>query len=146
MFTSRVVTSFQRTTKVCPHQLVSRHLCSSSVELGFINMVIRLEDETQFTLKARSEQTLLEALDASDLSDVWDGGACGGLCQCSTCRVILSPSSFAKLAVMQAEEEDMLESSAAQEEESDGQNEYLQGARLACQIKLHSGPQTTLIC
>ncbi len=35
---------------------------------------------------ATAGQTVMEALAAADLSDVWPGGACGGIAQCSTCR------------------------------------------------------------
>lgn len=33
-------------------------------------------------------QTMLEAMNDSDMTDVWEGGACGGACACSTCRYV----------------------------------------------------------
>jgi len=135
------------TTRVSSRNHLHRRLASSSSSKDTtITIITRLEDDTEYRLQAHTGQTLLEALDASDLSDVWEGGQCGGLCQCSTCRCIISPNWHDLLEDNQDtaqtfEETDMLESAAEQEEaQVDGSSEeFLTNARLSCQIELHAG-------
>ena len=53
-----------------------------------LHVCIRFPDDTEKTVEGVNPgETLLHALEAADLSDVWPGGACGGSCSCSTCRV-----------------------------------------------------------
>ena len=86
--------------------------------------------------------TLLEALEGSDLSDVWEGGACGGACNCSTCRVVVVTTP-APLAPREDDELDMLDSAAmaaqrlADDDNVNVADEFLaESSRLACQIVL----------
>ena len=76
-----------------------------------------MPDDSEFTTTAYCGETLLQALERADISDVWEGalrsrcqlrrgtvgsdslaargctgGACGGACSCSTCKVIMEPS------------------------------------------------------
>ena len=56
-----------------------------------LHVCIRFPDDTEKTVEGVNPgETLLHALEAADLSDVWPGGACGGSCSCSTCRVRIS--------------------------------------------------------
>ena len=56
-----------------------------------LHVCIRFPDDTEKTVEGVNPgETLLQALEAADLSDVWPGGACGGSCSCSTCRVRIS--------------------------------------------------------
>jgi hypothetical protein len=47
-----------------------------------VSIRIHLSDDTFKTVEhpADAHATLMEALISSDISDVWDGGACGGAC------------------------------------------------------------------
>lgn len=59
---------------------------------GKVTLVVRLEDDTEQLVVGSPSETLLEVLERSDLSDIWEGGACGGASSCSTCRVVLEPA------------------------------------------------------
>ena len=107
-----------------------------------IGVTVLLPEDAVLAARVEVGTTLLAALEASDLSDVWEGGACGGACNCSTCRVIVETAP-APLADRTDDEEDMLDSAtaAAQRQAGDGADEdaiaeeYLQGrSRLACQL------------
>jgi ferredoxin-2, mitochondrial len=100
-----------------------------------------------YEMRAAVGSTLLQALELSDLSDVWEGGACGGACSCSTCRVVVvaEPS---PLPPREEDEEDMLDSAAtAAQRLAEGSDEPIdddqiaadflgESSRLACQIVL----------
>eukprot|EP00656_Telonema_subtile_P017223 TRINITY_DN19204_c0_g1_i1.p1 TRINITY_DN19204_c0_g1~~TRINITY_DN19204_c0_g1_i1.p1 ORF type:complete len:147 (+),score=38.76 TRINITY_DN19204_c0_g1_i1:205-645(+) len=111
---------------VAPAHRLVRHI--RQITIG-----VTLEDDTVMQIQANPGETLLQALDDADMSDVWSGGACGGACSCSTCRVLIEEPWLSVLPEQQDDELDMLESAAAQEEE---QEDFLQNARLCCQIKV----------
>ena len=73
-----------------------------------INISVRLPEDAVLHTRAKVGSTLLSALEASDLSDVWPGGACGGACNCSTCRVVINVAPIT-LAAREDDELDMLE-------------------------------------
>ena len=81
----------------------------------------------------------MEALEAADLNDVWPGGACGGSCACSTCRVVILHSPTA-LPPRSDDELDMLDvaaGAAAHQSGDDAAESYLaDNSRLACQIRI----------
>lgn len=86
--------------------------------------------------RAEVGTTLLAALEASDLNDVWEGGACGGACNCSTCRVVVR-SAPAPLAPREEDELDMLDDAALQADSLEAAETYLSDeSRLACQLTL----------
>lgn len=89
-------------------------------------------------MRADVGSTLLAALEAADLNDVWEGGACGGACNCSTCRVVVhtAPS---PLAEREEDELDMLDTAALQADDRELAMSYLDDAsRLACQLTLRA--------
>merc|ERR1712216_108965 len=75
-----------------------------------ITLTVTLDDDTELSVSCKTGQTLLEAMDQADVTDVWEGGACGGSCSCSTCRVVFSEEWMARLPAPDYDEEDMLES------------------------------------
>jgi ferredoxin len=113
-----------------------------TVHASTIGLVVHLPEDATLTPRAEVGSTLLEALEASDLSDLWEGGACGGACSCSTCRVIVvhAPS---PLPPRDEDEEDMLDGAAAAakhlDESADTDTTFLSAtSRLACQIVLRA--------
>ena len=114
----------------------------ASIDAPTIGVTVHLPEDAVLEARAEVGATLLDALEASDLSDVWEGGACGGACSCSTCRVIVEVMP-AQLGERADDEEDMLDSAvaAAQRQAGDGADvdaiaeEYLrERSRLACQL------------
>ena len=65
-------------------------------------------------------------LQASKECHAPEGDACGGVCACSTCHVIVAAEWFAKLAPASEDEEDMLDLAAG----------VTRTSRLSCQIVL----------
>ena len=63
---------------------------------------------------------------ASKLVEAPEGDACGGVCACSTCHVIVAPEWFGKLPSASGDEEDMLDLAAG----------VARTSRLSCQILL----------
>lgn len=49
-----------------------------------VNASVVLADDTEQAVSASPGLSLLDAM--SDMTDQWQGGACGGLGACSTCR------------------------------------------------------------
>jgi 2Fe-2S ferredoxin len=100
-----------------------------------INITVRLPEDAVLETTAVVGETLLAALEAADLSDVWEGGACAGACNCSTCRCIISDPP-APLPPKSEEEEDMLDTAATAAARLGGEAEaYLaESSRLACQL------------
>ena len=54
-----------------------------------IALTVRLPEDAVMEMHGRAGQSLMEVLESGDLSDVWPGGACGGACNCSTCRILI---------------------------------------------------------
>eukprot|EP00746_Dinoflagellata_sp_MGD_P018343 gnl/MRDRNA2_/MRDRNA2_142533_c0_seq1.p1 gnl/MRDRNA2_/MRDRNA2_142533_c0~~gnl/MRDRNA2_/MRDRNA2_142533_c0_seq1.p1 ORF type:complete len:195 (+),score=28.19 gnl/MRDRNA2_/MRDRNA2_142533_c0_seq1:76-660(+) len=103
---------------------------------GAVRIVVNLPDDAVLALYAEEDQTLLEALHAGDLSDIWEGGFCGGCCGCSTCRVVVHDDWWSKLEQRSDPELDMLESA---NDQASAKGEGLEGmdrSRLSCQIDL----------
>ena len=105
-------------------------------------VTLMLPEDAALEVHATPGSTLLDALEAADLSDVWDTrGACGGACQCSTCRVVVV-SAPAPLPPRSEDEDDMLDtaaSAAARQPDADPDvaDAYLdEASRLACQLEL----------
>ena len=105
-----------------------------------VGLTVRLPEDAELEMRGAVGGTLMDALLDADLSDVWEGGACGGACQCSTCRVVVSfaPS---PLPPREEEEEDMLDTAATAAARQGGDasiaDEFLADAsRLACQVVL----------
>jgi ferredoxin len=130
---------------------------SSSSSSSSVSFTVELEDDTVQRLAVPAGTTLLEALDSADFSDQWEGGACGGGCACSTCRVVVVGAPWrALLPAPEDDERDILEdgadqaaAAARQEAASAGLGgeegraagaaaaaAYLDGARLSCQLEL----------
>ena len=107
-----------------------------------ITITLMLPEDAELTVRAQVGSTLLEALEAADLSDVWDTrGACGGACQCSTCRIVVV-SAPSPLPPRSEDEEDMLDTAvmaASRQPDADAEAAvaYLdENSRLACQLSL----------
>ena len=119
---------------------------------GSIGVTINLPEDAVLHARAGVGRTLMEVLEVSDLSDTWIGGACGGACNCSTCRVIVE-SGLALLPEREDDELDMLDTAAmaaqrTQQLDDAGVEQYLMpNSRLACQLVLqpeHDGLEVTL--
>lgn len=113
-----------------------------------LSIRVHLPEDTVINVRARVGSTLMEALLRADLSDVWPGGACGGACACSTCRVVVNVAPR-PLAARGDDELDMLEVAAtatgrirlaagtAMESSPIEENPFLAlNSRLSCQIEL----------
>ena len=103
---------------------------------GPITLTVKLPEDAVLTLSAEVGQSIMESLEAADLSDVWPGGACGGACNCSTCRIVVIDAPCPPLARSE-EEEDMLDTAATAHAKMVG-NTVLESfladdSRLACQ-------------
>lgn len=139
-----------------PH-IPQRQLCKFSSTRALHVRVVLADDTELKPLVAQPGETLMEVLSRADVSDVWsDAGACGGACSCSTCRVVIDPAW--RHAVHSAmpppadDELDMLEVAAREysragekpwetdtverKEREESEEEFLDGARLSCQISL----------
>jgi 2Fe-2S ferredoxin len=109
-----------------------------------VEITVLLPEEAVLRTQAVVGATLLEALGAADLSDVWEGGACGGMCACSTCRVVVQTAPT-PLPDRGEDEEDMLDTAAtaaAVQEGGDASagDAYLnESSRLACQLVVRPG-------
>ena len=124
---------------------VTRRFHAHSQHRSAVTLSVALDDDTEQELQVQPGTTLLEAIDASDFSDVWEGGACGGSCACSTCRVIVHEDWREKLAAPNDDELDLLDDGAAQAAKASGamaaeralvEATYTEGARLSCQVVL----------
>ena len=107
--------------------------------VGSISVTLIMPDDTQIVFSASRKDTLLEAVRKTDVSDVWDGGACGGACNCTTCCLVPVGSSLKALeesSPMQEDEEDILDSAKGQADQKGEDSEFLASARLSCQIAL----------
>ena len=105
-----------------------------------IALTVHLPDDAVLQTRVPVGATLLTALEGADLSDVWEGGACGGGCSCSTCRVVVTAAP-APLPPRGDDEADMLDVAAAAAAKLSGDDAaadaYLsEASRLACQITL----------
>ena len=107
-----------------------------------VNISLELPEDAIAEVSAKSGSTLMDALAAADLSDVYDmRGACGGACQCSTCRVVIVAAP-APLPPRGEQEEDMLDTAATAasrqpDADEDAAAAYLdENSRLACQLVL----------
>lgn len=107
-------------------------------------ITLMLPEDAALEVRAPVGSTLLDALEAADLSDVWDTrGACGGMCSCSTCRVIIV-SAPTPLPPRSDDEEDMLDTAAtaaARQPDADlaaAQAYQDEASRLACQLELRA--------
>jgi ferredoxin len=110
-----------------------------------IRLTVRLPEDAVLETTGQVGESLMGALEAADLSDVWPGGACGGMCACSTCRVVVLHAPQPP-PPREEEEEDMLDvaaTAAAKLADADEDanaallDQYLDGAsRLACQWEL----------
>ncbi|OIR58863.1 MAG: 2Fe-2S ferredoxin [Amphiamblys sp. WSBS2006] len=69
----------------------------------------------------RSGETLLSALQRNN---IFIEGACGGVCACATCHVVIDRKTFGRLQPASEREEDMLENAYGR----------TQTSRLACQV------------
>ena len=108
-----------------------------------VSIAVNLPEDAVLHTQAAVGSTLMEALEAADLSDVWIGGACGGLCQCSTCRVIVETVA-APFPEREEEEEDMLDTAVTaalrsndldkQAAEQMEESYLMPSSRLACQL------------
>ena len=106
--------------------------------LSTVGITVRLPEDAVMETRAAVGMTLLEALEAADLNDIWEGGACGGACNCSTCRVVVHAAP-APLAAREEDELDMLDSAALQADSLAAAETYLSdGSRLACQLTLRA--------
>lgn len=124
---------------------VTCRVSAVSQQRSVVTVSVALDDDTEQELLVQPGTTLLEAIDASDFSDVWEGGACGGSCACSTCRVIVDEAWGGKLAAPDDDELDLLDDGAAQAAKASGAAAaeraqvaaaYTEGARLSCQIEI----------
>ena len=104
-----------------------------------VDATVVLADDTEQVVSASPGLSLLDAM--SDMSDVWQGGACGGIGACSTCRVIVEKAWASKLPEADDAELDMLDAAAVQDQGKEGEmsEEELGRARLACQVRSRPG-------
>ena len=122
-----------------PARLPARRLASSAPHpTTLLHIAFEDDVEQSHTTAVAPRKTLLAALLEADISDVWEGGACGGSCMCSTCRVVLTPEVLAALPAMDYDEEDMLSTAALQEHDGDAaaQEQYIETSRLSCQLQM----------
>ena len=111
-----------------------------SFEPQRLALTVVLEDDTEQHVGADSGSTLLEALERSDFSDVWEGGACGWPCNCSTCRVYIDEPWAGQFPSRDDDETEMLEQAADQEDDEEEAEDYMAPrSRLSCQLRL--GPE-----
>jgi ferredoxin len=105
-----------------------------------ITLTLTMPDDTQLVIEASRNDTLLEAVLKSDVSDAWEGGACGGACNCSTCCLVPVGTSTVEAldesVPKEEDEEDMLDCAKGQAEQRGEETEYFDKARLSCQIDL----------
>ena len=101
-------------------------------------------NDNSFRIFEKTIKNEAVADEAADLSDVWDArGACGGACQCSTCRVVII-SAPSPLLPHEEDEEDMLDTAATAAARLQGHGAAptaaeaytTESSRLACQITL----------
>lgn len=107
-----------------------------------VRVTVHLPEDAVHEVRGAIGSTLLDTLLDADLNDVWQGGACGGACQCSTCRVVVTHAPT-PLQPREEEEEDMLDVAATAAARQGGDDSladsYLNDdSRLACQIVLRS--------
>ena len=104
-----------------------------------VDATVVLADDTEQVVSASPGLSLLDAM--SDMSDVWQGGACGGIGACSTCRVIVDKAWASKLPEADDAELDMLDAAAVEDQGKEGEmsEEELGRARLACQVRSRPG-------
>ena len=143
---SRLLRSFTvsvRATVQTRSPLLRHALRSASTSPSAVSLNLQLEDDVLATHTAtiRPHDTLLSALTSADLGDLgWEGGACGGACSCTTCRVVFaSQDLYDELPGPEEDEEDMLASAAAQEADdgdTEAEDAFLERSRLSCQIPL----------
>ena len=79
------------------------------VTIRFVNLKWKLKDGTVISTKARVGDNLLNVAHSNHIDME---GACGGVCACSTCHVILGDALFANLPEATESEEDMLDLAA----------------------------------
>ena len=117
-------------------------LSSADIDLSTatVGVTVHLPEGTVLQIKAPVNNTLMQALEAADLGDVWPGGACGGMCSCSTCRVVFNhaPRPFPPRS---EDEEDMLDVAASatarqRNDESVMDGFLAESSRLGCQLTL----------
>lgn len=117
-------------------------LSSADIDLSTatVGVTVHLPEGTVLQIKAPVNNTLMQALEAADLGDVWPGGACGGMCSCSTCRVVINhaPRPFPPRS---EDEEDMLDVAASatarqRNDESVMDGFLAESSRLGCQLTL----------
>ncbi len=116
-----------------------RHRSSAAAT---ISVTVHLPEDAVLNLpNAAVGSTMLEVLEAADLGDVWEGGACGGQCSCSTCRIEIVEAP-APLLPRAEDEEDMLDTAAtAAQNLGSGDDTTMEAylserSRLACQVVL----------
>lgn len=104
-----------------------------------VDATVVLADDTEQVVSASPGLSLLDAM--SDMSDVWEGGACGGIGACSTCRVVVDKAWASKLPEADDAELDMLDAAAVEDQGKEGEmtEDELERARLACQVHTHLG-------
>uniref|UniRef100_A0A7S3ZF78 2Fe-2S ferredoxin-type domain-containing protein n=1 Tax=Lotharella globosa TaxID=91324 RepID=A0A7S3ZF78_9EUKA len=117
-------------------QRVPRMSRMGSTMPASVTLHVVTPEDSEVSVSAVPGEFIMQALERADLSDFWDGGACGGSCSCSTCRVILTDELYAAVPEPEENEIDMLESAAAQEESPEEQDAFLKKARLACQVEV----------
>lgn len=98
----------------------SRHFSTTKEE---INLRWRLKDGSTLTTPAKIGDNLLTVAHKNHIDME---GACGGVCACSTCHVILPDDLFDTLPEASEEEEDMLDLAAG----------LTVSSRLGCQVEV----------
>lgn len=90
-----------------------------------LNVITR--DGAQQTINASAETSVMEAIRDSGFDELL--ALCGGSCSCATCHVYVDDEWLGKLDSMEADENELLETSDHREANS----------RLSCQIEMHDG-------
>lgn len=101
-----------------------------------VAITVRLPEDAVHEIRGEVGLSMMEALEAADFSDIWSGGACGGACNCSTCRIVVIDAPCAPPA-REEDEEDMLDTAATAYAKIEGDevlDSFLaESSRLACQ-------------
>lgn len=90
-----------------------------------VQVHLRAPDGRELTLSGRDGQSLMRAAQAAGVAGI--AADCGGCLSCATCHVIVDDAWLARLPPPDADEQAMLEMTAAPREP---------GSRLSCQVVL----------
>jgi 2Fe-2S ferredoxin len=89
-----------------------------------VQLIITTLAGEEHALQAAQDRTLMEVIRERGFNELL--ALCGGCCSCATCHVYVDPSDVARLPLMSADENGLL----------DGSNVRRTNSRLSCQIRV----------